>query len=65
MRTYAHHFTGDGSCEAQGCEVRPFFLFPTQAGRSLVRACCPAHAADAEAALRHNEHRASVESARP
>jgi hypothetical protein len=45
-RTYIHHFTGDG-CEAEGCRIRTRSLWGASDG-TLIRACCPAHAKDAE-----------------
>jgi len=51
MRTYYHHFLTRG-CEAPGCEAADGAcdLYLTNGGRHAVRACCGAHAREAEAA---------------
>jgi hypothetical protein len=47
MRTYAHHFLSGDDCEAQGCRIRTRSLWGASDG-TLIRACCPGHARDAE-----------------
>jgi hypothetical protein len=48
MRLYVHLFlTAD--CEAKGCRIRSCSLYRQPGG--LVRACCPAHAQEADRRL--------------
>lgn len=46
-RLYTHLFLGNG-CECPGCDAQRCDLYLTNGGRSLVRACNPLHARDAE-----------------
>jgi hypothetical protein len=48
MRLYAHLFLSEG-CELKGCRVRTCSLYRQPGG--LVRACCPAHAREADQEL--------------